>query len=206
MDIKEHRSAQIVAFLLLAVVVTQIIYFALSSNGSEINRMIIWSTEAVAFLGISVFALACLVRSPRHALAWAAIAVSGVLNTIQVGMGLAMFEPLSEAGEAMAPAFQSILAGAFFLFFAGKFLFGLSAILIGAALLRGGRAAKAIGVVTVLAGLVSIAVNLGAMATGMTLIFAAGAAGTVATLVLGIAVAMSVRDIENVSAKSQSDF
>ncbi len=111
-------------------------------------------------------------------------------------MGLAMFEPLSEAGETMAPAFQSILAGAFFLYFAGKFLFGLSAIAIGASLLRGRGAAKAIGGVTVLAGLASMTVNLGAMAVGMSMALPAGATGTVATLLLGIAVALSVRNSE----------
>lgn len=196
MDIRAHRGARILAILLFSVVATQIIYFALSSNGAEINRMVLWSTEAVAFLGIAVLGLVCLVRSSHHALAWSAIAVSGVLNAIQVGMGLAMFEPLSEAGETMAPAFQSILAGAFFLYFAGKFLFGLSAIAIGASLLRGRGAAKAIGGVTVLAGLASMTVNLGAMAVGMSMALPAGATGTVATLLLGIAVALSVRNSE----------
>lgn len=194
MEMTAHRSSRIVAVLLFAIVATQIVYFALSESGAEINRMIIWSAEAVAFLGIAVFALVCLGRGLDRQVAWAAIAVGGVLNLVQVGMGLAMFPPLSEAGEAMAPAFQAILAGAFFLYFAGKFLFGAAAVVIGADLLRRGPGAKIVGALAVLAGLIAMVINLGAMGQGMSLVFPAGAAGTVTTLLLGVAIAMSTRE------------
>lgn len=199
MEILTRRSAQIVAVLLVAIVVTQAVYFAISSVDGEINRAIIWSVEAVAFLAIAVFALVCLTREPTFQVAWAAIAVGGVLNLVQVGMGLAMFPPLSEAGEAMAPAFQAILAGAFFLYFAGKFLFGMAAIVIGLGLLHGGRAGKIVGAMTALAGLMAMAVNLGAMGAGMTLVLPAGATGTVATLLLTVALAMSMRNRDRLS-------
>ena len=199
MEIAARRFAQIVAVLLFSIVTMQIVYFALSSGGAEINRMIIWTAEAVVFLGIAVLALVCLTRGPNLQIAWAAIAVSGVLNLVQAGMGLAMFGPVSEAGGAMAPAYQAILAGAFFLYFAGKFLFGFAAIVIGADLLGHGSAGKVIGALTVLAGLIAMVINLGAMAMGMTLVFAAGATGTAATLFLGTAIVMRARSAEQTS-------
>lgn len=196
MNISAHRSAQIVAILLISIVAMQIVYFAISSVEGDINRAVIWSVEAVAFLGISVFALVCLVRQSDLQLAWAAIAVGGVLNLVQVGMGLAMFPPLSDAGEAMAPAFQAILAGAFFLYFAGKFLFGMAAVVVGLRLIGGRSVARIVGILTALAGLGAMAVNLAAMGVGMTIAFPAGATGTVATLALAVAlaIAMGARD------------
>lgn len=125
-----------VPFLLLVTVVTQIVYVVLSDNGFVPNRTAIWSSEAVAFLGIAIVAQVAMVEKGAMALAWSAIAVSGVLNVVQAGMGLAMFGPLKEAGDAMAPAYQATLAGAFFLYFAAKLLLGAAAITIGIHLMR----------------------------------------------------------------------
>ena len=192
MEFTARRSGQIVAALLFAVVAPQLIYFALSSAGLDINRTIIWTAEAAAFLGISVFALIPMAHQPRFGVAWAAVAVGGVLNVIQVGMGLAMFPPLTEAGEVMAPAFSAILAGAFFLYFAGKFLFAAAAIAIGTALFGGGGGyggggGKIVGAPAVLTGLAALAVNLYAMGVGMDAVFPAGATGTAATFFLAVA-------------------
>ncbi|MXO91894.1 thiamine biosynthesis protein ThiC [Pontixanthobacter aquaemixtae] len=195
MDISANRAARLTALLLILTVVTQIIYFAIYSGGGEPPRMIIWTAEAVAFLGVSVFALVALARQPLHSAMWAAIAMGGVLNVVQVGMGLAMFAPLQDAGEAMAPAFGAVLAGAFFLYFAGKFLFGFAAILIGLGVARsGGGAGKALGGLAALAGLAALLANLGAMAKGMDLVFPAGAAGTAATLLLALLLWRAVDD------------
>jgi hypothetical protein len=188
------RYLQAVPLAMIVLVVTQLSYVVLSNSGFEMHRMVIWTTEAVAFLGITVLALVALAQNSRLAPAWAAIAVSGVLNVVQVGMGLAMFGPLNDAGEAMAPAYEAVVAGAFFLYFAGKWLFGLAAILVGAAMLRGTGLAKAAGVLASLSGLAAMAVNLLGMATGMAWIFPAGAAGTAATLLLAIALAMTLRE------------
>ncbi len=187
------RYLPVVPILLLSLVVTQVLYVVLSGNGLEINRTLIWTTEAVAFLGITVLALVAMVQNGRLALAWSAMAVSGVLNVVQVGMGLAMFGPLSDAGEAMAPAYQATVAGAFFLYFAGKLLFGLAAIIVGATLLRGSGVARVTGGLAVLAGLTAMAANLGGMASGMAMIYPAGATGTVATFLLAITLAMALR-------------
>lgn len=194
MDFTARRSTQIIIFALFSVVITQLIYVALSSADADINRMVIWITEAVAFLAMSLFGLILLVQSNSNGAAWIAVVLAGIFNVIQVGMGLAMFGPLTDAGEAMAPAFQSVLAGAFFLYFVGKFLFGFAAILTGATLLRSGAGtANGVGGLAVLTGLAAMATNLVAMAVGMDMVQSAGAAGTVATLFLGIALAFVAR-------------
>lgn len=196
MEINAKRASQLVVVWLLSVVVTQLIYIALSKAGMDINRMVIWTTEAVAFLGITVFALVALAKGERFGAAWAAIAMGGAFNVIQVGMGLAMFPPLSDAGEAMAPAFQAVLAGAFFLYFAGKFLFGFAGVVIGLDLVKsGGGLAKAAGVLAALTGVAALLVNTYAMAVGMDVVMLAGGIGTAATLFLALAIiAVNRRD------------
>lgn len=182
-----------VPFLLLATVVTQLLYVVLSDNGFALNRTAIWSTEAVAFLGIAVVALVAAVQKGPVALAWSAICISGVLNVVQVGMGLAMFGPLKEAGEAMAPAYQATVAGAFFLYFAGKALFGMAAVIIGIHLTRSAGLARYLGSLTALSGLAAMAVNLAGMAAGMAWVYPAGATGTAATCLLALALLSHLR-------------
>lgn len=187
MTITARRSAQIISVALIATVVTQTIYFLLSSAEAEINRTVVWTTESVAFIAIAIFALVVLTRGGAHAAAWAAIALGGVVNLFQTGMGLTMFGPLSDAGEALAPAFQAVLSGAFFLYFAGKFLFGFAAILLGLVIFRqAGGVTKMLGGLALLAGLTALAVNLAAMAVGMDLVLPAGATGTAAALFLAL--------------------
>lgn len=188
------RYLHAVPLAMIVLVVTQLSYVVLSDSGFEMHRRVIWTTEAVAFLGITVLALVALAQHSKLAPAWAAIAVSGVLNVVQVGMGLAMFGPLKDGGEAMAPAYEAVVGGAFFLYFTGKWLFGLAAILVGAAMLRGTGLAKAAGMLAILSGLAAMAVNLLGMASGMAWIFPAGATGTAATLLLAIALAMTLRE------------
>jgi hypothetical protein len=187
------KLAPIVPTLLFALVVTQIIYVTLSNGGYDINRPVIWSAEALAFLAISVVSLAALAQGGQLALAWAAMAVSGVLNVVQVGIGIAMFGPLSDAGEAVAPVYQATVAAAFFLYFTGKLLFGFAAVVVGVALLRGSGFARVVGGLAALAGLAAFVVNLGGMASGMAIVFPAGATGTAATFLLAVALAIALR-------------
>lgn len=185
------RYSRVIPLLLLILVATQLSYVVLSDAGFQMHRTVIWSTEAVVFLGIAVLALTALARDGQQlALAWAAIAVSGLLNVVQVGMGLAMFAPLKEAGPALAPAYQATVAGAFFLYFAGKLLFGFAAVIVGAQLVRGTGLAKVMGALAALSGLAAMATNLGGIITGMAMVYPAGATGTVATLLLAAALAM----------------
>ncbi len=194
MELTARRSAQVVAILLIATVVTQILYVVLADAGIDFSRKAVWTTEAVTFIGISIFALIGLVRSRVHAAVWAAVAVSGILNVIQVGMGLAMFLPLKEAGEALAPAYQAVVGGAFFLYFAGKFLFGFAAVMLGLdAVKDASTIAKVIGGLGVMAGLAALGTNLAAMA-GYDLMFQAGGAGTAATLLLALLIGRGVSE------------
>ena len=185
---------RLVALLLVILVATQLSYVVLSDAGFQMHRTVIWATEAVVFLAIAVLSLMVLARDGQQlALAWAAIAVSAILNVVQVGMGLAMFAPLKDAGPAMAPAYQATVAGAFFLYFAGKLLFGFAAVIVGARLLRGTGLAKATGSLAILGGLAAMAANLGGIITGMAMVYPAGATGTVSTLLLAAALAMKLR-------------
>ncbi|MGB7372580.1 hypothetical protein [Pontixanthobacter sp.] len=194
MQFSASRASLITAFFLIVTVVTQLIYIGLRSAGIDPPANIIWTVEAAAFLAICVFALVPLARGSAYGAAWAAVSLGGVFNVIQVGMGLAMFGPLKDAGVAMAPAFEAVLAGAFFLYFAGKFLFGFAGLLLGIHWLRiGGGAAKAVGGLAALTGLGAVATNLLAMSAGMDVVMLAGGVGTAATLFLAIAAAMLAR-------------
>lgn len=182
-----------VPVILFALVVTQLTYFALSSSGQDINRPVIWTVEACGFLGLSVVSLMTMARHKALAPALAAIAISGIVNVVQLGLGLTMFEPLSQAGESLAPVYRSVLAMAFYLYFVGKLLFGFAALVVGVHLLRAGGAARAAGALAAVAGLAAMVTNVGAMAAGMAMVFPAGAAGTAATFMLATGLAMVVR-------------
>ncbi len=179
---------RLVAIALLVCVVTQAMYVGLEASGTPLAVML-WQTEAVAYLLIGLFGLAIIAARP---VLGAGLATGGIVNLIQAGMGLTMFEPLTSAGEPLAPAFAAVLAMAFFLYFAGKAAFGLSAIVLGLVLLRSAPAsARVLGGAAALAGLLALAVNLLAMMIGMSLAFAAGATGTVAMAVLALALLLA---------------
>ena len=189
-----RRAAQVAAVMLLSVVVTQIIYIGLSNAGLDINRPVIWTVETVAFLALAVAAMTVLARGTAHPAAWAAIALGGALNVIQAGMGIAMFPPLQEAGETLKPAFDAVLAGAFFLYFAGKALFAFAALDIGLGIVRkAGGMPRAIGALAMLGGLIALAVNVFAMGTGMDMVFIAGATGTAASLLLALVIILQLK-------------
>ena len=187
MEFTARRSAQLAAVALISLVVTQIVYISLSESGLDIDRPVIWTVEAIAYLAVTVFALVPALRGAAQPASWVAIAAGGLLNVIQVGMGIAMFPPLMEAGEALAPAFAAVLAGAFFLYFAGKVLFGFAALALGLAQARSGQgAARWVGGLAALAGLAAMVLNVAAILVGREATFAAGASGTLATLLLAL--------------------
>lgn len=193
MNTSARAAGQIAALALLVIVATQALYMINSSAALGIATSVIWTIEAIGFLAMAVFALVALARRVTAPTVWAAIALGGVFNVIQAGMGLAMFGPLKDAGEAMAPALEAVVAGAFFFYFAGKFLFGIAAIVLGVKLMKGPIAARIIGGLAVLSGLAAVLLNAGAMAVGMDLVFPAGAAGTAAALFAAIAVLVTGR-------------
>lgn len=187
------RAAMIVAAALAATVVTQVLYLALDAGGQSHIAYPIWRIEAVAALGVTAFAFVIL---PRHPLVGGCLAAGGILNLIQVGMGLTMFYQLGYGGDAPPePAFFPILNMSFFLYFAAKALFGTAAIVLGATLWRASDTTwRVTGMVAGLAGLAALVLNLAAMILGMSLVYPAGGAGTVATLLLAITLLHPVPD------------
>lgn len=188
------RPLSIIPVLLVTIVLTQILYIVKSTYKIDIPSTAVWSLEAVAFLAITVLALVAMLQKGSLTLAFAAIAMGSLLNVLQVGMGLTMFAPLSDAGDALAPVYEVVVAAAFFLYFAGKLLFGFAAIVAGMTLLRGTGSARVVGVLAAVAGLAAILVNLGGIVVGMPWLYAAGAAGTLATLLLAVALKMHRQD------------
>lgn len=188
------RPLSIIPVLLVTIVLTQILYIVKSTYKIDIPSTAVWSLEAVAFLAITVLALVAMLQKGSLALAFAAIAMGSLLNVLQVGMGLTMFAPLSDAGEALAPVYEVVVAAAFFLYFAGKLLFGFAAVVAGMTLLRGTGSARVVAVLAAVAGLAAILVNLGGIVVGMPWLYAAGAAGTLATLLLAVALKMHRQD------------
>ncbi|GAA4643013.1 hypothetical protein GCM10023115_09730 [Pontixanthobacter gangjinensis] len=217
MDITANRAVKIVAASLFATVLLQIAYMAFlggptplkagepltsvdviryfDNRGGEIAAL--WTMEAIAFLAIAMGSIVALVRTGANAVVWTALGLSGVFNTVQIGIGLAMFEPAARAGGDDTGLFFTFVMGAFFFYFVAKALIGLAGVVFGMKLIGSASGgAKALGVVTALTGLGAVAINVAAMALGGPVLFAAGAAGTVATLFLAIAIASRTRSIE----------
>ena len=185
------RIAQVTAIALTASVATQIIYVTVGNLGMEPDRQIIWSLEVLAFLAVSITGLALVRVRP---LIGAAIATGGILNTIQAGMGLVMFGPLGDGGEALAPVFSAVLAMAFLLYFAGKAAFGIAALAAGATLWKDGNGAtRVMGILAALAGLVAVVLNGLAIVLDAQMTYLAGGAGTAATLLLALVLVPATR-------------
>lgn len=202
------RSQQVMVVALIATVVLQIVYMVslggpqpaepgAPTTGSDVIRYFdergsevttVWAIEAVAFLAISVGAFLALAHGVAHRLALVALGLSGIFNTVQIGIGLTMFEPAARVGGDDPALFYTFVSGAFFFYFAAKALIGLAALSLGTNVLgRKGGLAKAVGGLAALTGLAAIATNIAAMAVGFPALFAAGAAGTSATLFAALA-------------------
>ncbi len=192
------RGGRIAVSLALGLtVISQLFYvFVVSqaADGGDGLRRIVWTLEMADYTLVAVVSLALLARDRAMPLVWGMIAIAGIMNIAQVGMGLAMFPPAREIAEQTPQLFGSILAGAFFLYFHGKALLGLAAILVGMAVVaRSGAAAKGLGGLTVLAGLATAALNCLAMAVGMDWTWYAGASGTLATALLAVSLLLVPR-------------
>ncbi|MGI8943534.1 MAG: hypothetical protein ACR2FJ_04740 [Qipengyuania sp.] len=183
------RSAKLAALAMIVVALTQVAYITL--KGEAITGPMIWSLEAIAFLAITLLALVPLARGAAGTLGWAALALFGLFNVVQTGMGLTMFGPVGDAGEALAPVMDAIVGGAFFFYFAGKVMVGIAGLALGAVLLReAATGAKAVGGLAALTGLAALLVNLAGLLMGMDMVFAAGATGTAATVFTATAIWM----------------
>ena len=182
------RGAAIaVSLALLGTVATQLFYVGVISGLEDgtLLRKITWTTEMALFSLVAVAALPLASRSTAP-LVWAAIAISGLMNVIQVGIGLSEFAPAQESADKAV--FQSVLQGAFFLYFHAKALIGLAAVGLGIAAFQRGGLGKVLGGLSILAGLAAAVLGLLGMANGMALTFAAGAVGTAATALFALTV------------------
>lgn len=157
-------------------------------------RSTIWTIELILFSIVAAAGFAVLAQTRELHLAWSAIALFGLVNVFQAGIGLSMFLPATEAGEDFAPLWQTVLAGAFVFYFLAKVFIGFAAMAFGLRLFRGQAIlSKGMGVVTGIAGFVAIILNTAALREGMALVFPAGASGTLATLLLALAIWLNTR-------------
>jgi hypothetical protein len=198
MEFTNTRIAQITAYLLLMVAVTQAAYTALYIAKISGPRELLWGLEGLLFTMLAAFAGAAMVQAKHHHLGWSAIAVSAVLNVVQVSVGLTMFGPFREVAgevEALAPAAGAVVALSFMIYYAAKLLLGLAAIVFGMAKMNAGS--KALGGLTALVGLVAVVAN------AMLIVFGrdgflpssvAGGSGVVATLLLALCLISIVRN------------
>lgn len=177
------------ATALLLTVASQIFYIlVVSEAGPEtVLRPITWFAELFAFTAVSLSGLALAIRRPDQAILWSIIGFSGALNVLQVAIGLSMFAPAMEARESVPQLFDTVLAGAFFLYFMAKLLLGLAGLLLGVTAVRDAVGlGKAQGGLAAIVGLAAMVLNLLGMVDAKTWTFAAGAAGTAITALLGL--------------------
>lgn len=194
MTSRNHAAA--IGAALLLTVASQIFYITIvSGSDNEMLRPLTWFTELFAFTAVTVLSFAQAVRRPDRAVLWSMIGFSGLLNVLQVSIGLSMFAPAMEAGESVPQLFAAILAGAFFLYFLAKLVLGIAAIEVGTNLYRRGSAVgKVTGLLALVAGMAAIGLNFLAMVDAKPWTFAAGGAGTAATALLALALFVQAKD------------
>ncbi|MDP5071252.1 MAG: thiamine biosynthesis protein ThiC [Congregibacter sp.] len=191
------RTAHIAAGLLFALALTQALYTALYLAEIKVPRHLLWGIEALLFTVLAAFAGAALVQAKHYHLGWSAIAVSAVLNVVQVSVGLTMFGPFREAAsqiEAFKPAAGAVVAFSFMVYYAAKLLLGLAALIFGMAKLNGG--AKVLGGLTALLGVVAMLANATVLVFGRDAFLpssVAGGSGVVATLLLALCLTVAIR-------------
>ena len=183
--------SKIVAISLLLTVVSQVAYMAALSDVGIVEgwpvRSAIWTIELLLFSIIAAAGFIGLIRTSKSQLIWSAIAMSGLINIIQAGIGLSMFLPATEAGEDFAPLMETVLAGAFVFYFLAKVFIGFAAMACGLLIFRRGTVLfKVTGVLTGVSGLSALGLNIAALPQGLALVLPAGASGTIATLFLAI--------------------
>lgn len=198
MEFTLKRTVQITAYLLLALAVTQGLYTALYIAEVAVPRQLLWGLEGLLFTILAAFAGAALVQAKNYHVGWSAIAFSAVLNVVQVSVGLTMFGPFREAAgqvDGLAPAAGAVVAFSFMVYNAAKLLLGFAALIFGMARMQAG--AKALGGLTVMAGVIAMFANATVIGFGRDAFLpssVAGGSGVVATLLLAICLTSVVRD------------
>ncbi len=195
MEFTQRRTVQIVAALLFLAAITQATYtgFYMAREAGmdvEVPRAFLWGVEGLIFTLLAAFAGSALVQAKGYTLGFSAIAMSAVLNVVQVGVGLTLFGPFIEYGrevEAFAPVGGAIVAYSFMVYNAAKILLGLAAVVFGMAKLSEGG--KVLGLATAGIGALAMVANTMSMAVGRDVlgeIPLAGGSGVLATVLLAV--------------------
>ncbi len=198
MEFTLKRTVQVLVFLIFAAAVSQPLYTALYLGAPDVDRGWLWGLEALIFVLMAAFAGSALAQSKRYSLGFSAIAMSAVLNVVQVGVGLTMFGPFreaSQASEALAPAAGAVVAFSFMVYNAAKILLGLAALVFGMAKMNEG--AKVLGGITVAIGAVAMIANTLSMALGRGFsgdLPLAGGSGVLATVLLALCLSVALKD------------
>jgi hypothetical protein len=187
MKIDACRAAQLVATALIVTAITQMVYVILGGSGNSHIAYPIWRIEALSALVVALFSFLIV---KHNALVGGCLAVAGIFNLIQTGLGLTMFYQLGYGGEAPPnPVFFPVLRMSFFLYFAAKVALGVAAIMLGMELwqtiARG--AWRIVGLLVGLAGLAALLLNAAAMLLGLGVVPFAGAVGVVAAVFTAVA-------------------
>jgi hypothetical protein len=187
MKFDANRAAQLVAAALVVTAITQMVYVILGGGGKSHVAYPIWRIETLSALVVSLFSF---VIVQRNALVGGCLAVSGIFNVIQTGMGLTMFYQLGYGGDAPPnPVFFPVLRMSFFLYFAAKAALGVAAIILGMELWQtiAGGVWRFVGLLVAIAGLGALLLNAAAMMLGLGVVPFAGAVGVVAAVLTALA-------------------
>jgi len=203
-DNMAQTTRQLTAFVsvaLLLTVASQIAYITTLSGVGIVEgwplRSTLWTIEILLFVAIAIASLVGLVRSVDMQLGWSALAVAGIINMIQSGIGLSMFLPASQAGEQLAPLMGTVLAGSFLFYYLAKVVLGVAAVFFGLSLFRGGKViVRIVGLLSLISGVIAIALNVAAVRMGLGAVPLAGASGAIATFFVGCALWVSARKTE----------
>jgi hypothetical protein len=207
MTLNAKHAAQLVATALIVTAITQMTYVVLGGSGNSHIAYPIWRIESLSALVVALFSF---VIVKHHALVGGCLAVGGIFNLIQTGLGLTMFYQLGYGGETPPnPVFFPVLRMSFFLYFAAKAALGVAAIILGMELWQTVAAGvwRMAGVLVGLAGLAALLLNAAAMMLGLGVVPFAGAVGVVAAVFTAIAlicVIKPTRAVEPVSTSAAS--
>ena len=190
MTISFKRNVQIVAFLLFALVATQLVFTLLYNSGIAGPRPYVWGLEGALFTILAAFAGTAMVQTKNYHLGWSAITFSAILNVIQVSIGLKLFGPFGAAAqqvEAIGPLTGAVVAFSFMIYNTGKILLGLAPLNFGMAKMQSGS--KALGGLSALAGGAALLANAALVVFGRDGFLppaVAGGLGVAATLLLAL--------------------
>lgn len=188
--------------MLSITVLTQLLYVGAGEATSQGLGRVIWRVETVAYLVVALYSLRL---ARQHPIAAAGLLLAGLFNVMQLGMGLRMFGPVRAEGVPDGVG-TAVVGMAFFLFFAGKFALGFSAVGLGSTVYRcAGGGVRWAGLAAMIAGVAAIGLCMLAMLMGEPrYTFPAGAAGTAAALLTAIALPLAYRSGAQPAAKADS--